>query len=98
MTKGMSNSINFNLSFERLLHSIEVKEVFPDVEYDRSFKIRSAMTPLVLKAYRDEYLEICKMIFHNFQFDDFKDKLYIHDFEVVRSFDPAPISFFLDFT
>lgn len=38
------------------------------------------------------------MIFHNFQFDDFKDKLYIHDFEVVRSFDPSPISFYLDFT
>lgn len=25
------------------------------------------------------------------------DKYYIHDFEVVRSFDPSPISFFLDF-
>lgn len=55
------------------------------------------MTPIILKAYRDEYLEICRMIFHNFQYDDFMDRIYIHDFEVVRSFDPSPISFYLDF-
>lgn len=94
----MSNLLHYNLSFQRLLHFNEVKEIYPEVEYDRSIKIRSAMTPLVLKAYRNEYLEICKMIFHNFQYDDFKDKLYIHDFEVVKSFDPAPIFFYLDFT
>lgn len=56
------------------------------------------MTPIVLKAYRDEYLQVCRMIFHNFQYDDQMDKLLIHDFEVVRSFTPSPISFFLDFT
>ena len=67
------------------------------MEYNRELRIRSAMTPIVLKAYRDEYLQICRMIFHNFQYDDFLDKILIHDFEVVRSFDPAPISFFLDF-
>lgn len=64
---------------------------------DRSIRIRSCMSPTVLKFYRKEYLEICKMIFHNFTNDDLKDKLYIHDFEVVRNFEPAPISFFLDF-
>lgn len=64
---------------------------------DRSIRIRSCMSPTILKFYRKEYLEICKMIFHNFTNDDFKDKLYIHDFEVVRNFEPAPISFWLDF-
>lgn len=37
------------------------------------------------------------MIFHNFTFDDFKDKLFIHDHEVMALLEPAPISFFLDF-
>lgn len=37
------------------------------------------------------------MIFHNFTNDDLKDKWYIHDFEVSRSFEPAPIIFYLDF-
>ena len=46
---------------------------------------------------RDEYLELIRMIFHNFTFDDFKDKLFIHDFDVMALLDPAPISFFLDF-
>lgn len=64
---------------------------------DRSIRIRSAMSPIILKLFRKEYLEICKMIFHNFTNDDFKDKWYIHDFEVARSFEPAPISFWLDF-
>jgi vacuolar protein sorting-associated protein 13A/C len=97
IVKGMSAKQNFNLSFERLLHQNEVQEVYPEVEYDRHLRIRSAMTPIVLKAYRDEYLQICRMIFHNFQYDDLMDRILIHDFEVVRSFDPAPISFFLDF-
>lgn len=85
------------MSFERLLHYNEVKEIYENVEYDRSIRIRSAMSPVILKLYRQEYLEICKMIFHNFTYDDQSDKLFIHDFEVARSFEPAPISFWLDF-
>ena len=60
-------------------------------------KIRSAMTPVVMKLYKKEYLEICKLIFHNFNYDDQKDRWFVHDYDVARSFNPAPISFFLDF-
>jgi vacuolar protein sorting-associated protein 13A/C len=80
-----------------VLHANEVGEVFPEVLYDRSLKIRSAMTPLVLKAFREQYLQICRLMFHNFQHDDQLDRIYIHDFEVVRSFSPSPISLHLDF-
>ncbi len=50
-----------------------------------------------MKLSRDEYLEIIRMIFHNFSYDDFKDKLFIHDYEVMALLEPGPISFFLDF-
>ncbi|CAK86161.1 unnamed protein product (macronuclear) [Paramecium tetraurelia] len=93
----VSSLFEFNLSFERVLYYFEIKDLYDNVEMDRSIKIRSCMSPMILKLYRKEYLEICKMIFHNFTHDDFKDKLYIHDFDVVNQFEPAPISFWLDF-
>ncbi|CAD8061213.1 unnamed protein product [Paramecium primaurelia] len=93
----VSSLFEFNLSFERALHYFEINELYDNVKMDRSIRIRSCMSPILLKLYRKEYLEICKMIFHNFTNDDLKDKLYIHDFEVSRSFEPAPISFWLDF-
>ncbi|CAD8067129.1 unnamed protein product [Paramecium primaurelia] len=93
----ISSLFEYNLSFERVLYYYEINELYNNVQMDRSIKIRSCMSSLILKLYRKEYLEICKMIFHNFTNDDFKDKLYIHDFEVVRQFEPAPILFWLDF-
>ena len=86
-----------NLSFERLLHFNEINELFDNVKHDRTIRIRAYLTPLLIKLFRKEYLEICKLIFHNFNYDDTRYPWFVHDFVAARSFEPPPISMFLDF-
>jgi hypothetical protein len=43
---------------------------------DRGLKIKSAISPIVMKLNRKEYMNIVKGIMHNFTFNDEKDEWF----------------------
>lgn len=92
-----------NLSVEKILMSEEIlwllgkKGIQKTVSLNNNYIIKGLLSPIILKLYRDEYLFILKMLFHNITFDDFRDKWFIYDFDIVSHYEPTPITFQLDF-
>jgi hypothetical protein len=75
--------------------------IFPEIcgskKVDRGLKIRSAISPVVMKVNRREYMNIVKGIMHNFTFNDNWDEWFQHNFFVNKKNKPNTISFNLDF-
>ena len=95
--------VNLNLSVEKVLMSeellwlIAIKGLRESLSVNITYIIKGLVSPIILKLYRDEYLFIIKMLFHNVTYDDYKDKWFIYDFDIVSLYDPTPITFQLDF-
>lgn len=54
-----------------------------------TLQLQSAITPLALRINRQQYLNLIKMICHNFSFDDGSDRLFVHDFDILKLFEPS---------
>ena len=67
------------------------------ISLNNNYIIKGLISPIILKLYRDEYLFILKMLFHNITYDDYHDKWFIYDFDIVSQYEPTPITFQLDF-
>ena len=60
-------------------------------ELDNTYKIIGAVSPVILRLYREDFLTIIKVMLHNIAYDDFNDKLFIYDFDIVSKYEPGKI-------
>ena len=92
-----------NLNVEKILLKEELnwllmrKNLEKSLSLNNNYIIKGLISPIILKLYRDEYLFILKFVFHNITFDDLHDQWFIYDFDIVSHYEPAPITFQLDF-
>ena len=65
---------------------------------DNSYIIKGAISPIILRIYREDYLFIIKTVFYNLTYDDFRDNLYIYDFAIVSKYELSKFYYFFSLT
>jgi len=72
------------MHWEKLMNWNEIFLIWPEIKdiTVRGMYITSGMSPLILKVFRDEYLDLVKMIIHNFTYDDKSDWMFHHNHEI----------------